>query len=158
MSNNVQQCFSLMSAMSNNVQQCPTMSPEGNIEVFLMTMSIVLCPCTLFPCPLMSTHVPSCPPMSNNYFPHVRQCPTMSNNVQQCPPMSNHVQQCPTMSPEGNIEVFPMTMSIVPCPCTLFHVPHVPIPYVLCPMSHVPCPRGVPCLVAHVAHGPCPIP
>ena len=45
------------------------------------------------------------------------------------------VQQCSTMSPEGNIEVFPMTMSIVPCPCTLFHVPHVPIPYVLCPMS-----------------------
>ena len=62
-------------------QQCPPMSPR-----------VPSCPLM---CPPMSPHVPPCPTM---FFPHVRQCPTMSNNVHQCPPMSNNVQQCPTMS------------------------------------------------------------
>ena len=50
-----------------------------------------------------------------------------------------------------------MTMSIVPCPCTLFHVPHVPIPYVLCPMSHVPVVSHVSWPMWPMAHVPFPV-
>jgi hypothetical protein len=72
------------------------------------------------PGPALSDNVQQCPTMSNNIFPSCPPCPTMSNRPTILFP---HVQPCPTM-----------TMSIVPCPCTLFHVPHVPV---LCPMSHV---------------------